>query len=216
MEKQGKEMRKDVKERIILRFNIPPLQNHCMSSCNFPKMWILLSYCIFSDTSARTSNFLLFLFFEVTPILAFFIRSLYLRLMTILVKLLFFLFNFLFFLYHSPRCRILLSWIALSNLLIVPSRFHFLSWYVCSISLTHRFHVWESQLEVLLDWQRVLDWQRILDPLRHFFSPAILYSHIYFATMGICRAAFEILFMRFLRTTCRWNIIRRWYWGFFF
>ena len=110
-----KEVRKAFKERVILRFNIPPLQNHCISSCNFQKMWVLLSYFIFPDTSANTSNFLLFLLFEVISLLGLLIRSLYLRLMTLLFSCLLFLFNFLFFLHHSPKCRMVLSWIRFSN-----------------------------------------------------------------------------------------------------
>ena len=104
-------------ERVILRLNIPPLQNHCMSPSNIAKTVNFFLHCICSNTSANTSNFLLLIFFEVTTILGFLMRSLYLRLIIILFKFLFFLFNFLFFLYHRPKCSMVLSCMALSNLL---------------------------------------------------------------------------------------------------
>ena len=74
------------------------------------------SYCICSNTSASTSNFLFLLFFALTAILCFFIRSLYLRLISVMLSFLFFLFSFMFFLYHNPKCSFVLSWIALSSL----------------------------------------------------------------------------------------------------
>lgn len=183
MRKWGQKVRKIVKERVILRFNIPPLQNHCMSSCNLPKMWVLLPYCIFSYTSTSTSNFLLFLFFEVTAILGLLIRSLYLRLMTDLFKTLFFLFNFLFFLYHNPRCIMVLSWIALSNL-FCSFKVSFSYLIHLSISLIHKYLVWAHKLEVLVDWKKVLG------PLRHFSSPVILYNHIFVVALDLCLEIF--------------------------
>lgn len=35
VKKGGKMVEKDVKIGRVLRFNIPPLRDHCMSSCNF-------------------------------------------------------------------------------------------------------------------------------------------------------------------------------------
>ena len=109
-------MRKTINKRVIMRLNIPPLQNHCMSSCNFAKIMSSSFYCICSDTSARTSNPILLFLFEVNVILGFFISSLNLRFMIALFSLLFFFFNFLFSLCNSPCCRVALSCIALSNL----------------------------------------------------------------------------------------------------
>ena len=183
MRKWGKKVKKNVKEKVILKFNIPPLQNHCKSSCNFPKMWVLPPYDICSNTSASTFNFLILFFFEVTVILGFLIRSSYLRLMNSFFKILFFLFNFLVgveWYYHELPCPIY----------FVPSKSHSPVWYVCSIYLIYKFPIWEHQLDVLVDWQKVLG------SLRHFSSLVILYSHIYVVTLGLC---LEIFYLGYLQ-----------------
>ena len=45
-----------MKESTISRLNIPPLQDYCMSSCNFIK-----NYSMCSETSVKTSNFIFLL-----------------------------------------------------------------------------------------------------------------------------------------------------------
>lgn len=79
-------MKRVAMERVILRLNIPSLQNHSMSLCNIAKTMNFFLYCIYSDTSANTSNLLLLLFFEVTTILGLFMTSLYLRLITVFIQ----------------------------------------------------------------------------------------------------------------------------------
>ena len=103
------------RERVILRLNITPLKNHCMSPCNFKKCELISPIAsILTLLPTHPTSFSYFV--ALTAILGFFIRSLYLRLISVLLNFLFFLFSFLFSLYHNPRCNIVLSWMALSSL----------------------------------------------------------------------------------------------------